>query len=80
MDAGGKKLRVEGRATLGREERQWTFVPAQPWRAGAHQVAVQTTIEDLAGNNIGKAFDVDIFDGAPRQLEADAVSVLFTVR
>jgi hypothetical protein len=39
------------------------FVPGEPWKAGPYHLVVQNTIEDLAGNNIGKPFEVDLFDG-----------------
>jgi hypothetical protein len=41
---------------------------------------VQTTIEDLAGNNIGKPFDVDLFEGIARRLTTSFVKRTFEVR
>ncbi len=52
----------------------------QFWRAGSHRLIVATTIEDLAGNNIGKAFDVDLFDHVSRRIETPTVEVAFTVK
>lgn len=71
---------VEGSAALGAEERRWSFVPDQPWRRGAHRFAVATTIEDLAGNNIGKPFDVDVFASVQRRMSTESVSLGFEVR
>ena len=34
------------------------------WKSGAYQLSVNTNIEDLAGNHIGQAFDIDVFDHA----------------
>lgn len=76
----GSGARVQGRATLGEQERRWTFVPVEAWRKGAHQLTVQTTIEDLAGNNIGKAFEVDVFDGVQRRLTNSTVTIPFEIR
>jgi hypothetical protein len=73
-------LRVPGRATLGDEERRWAFLPVEAWRKGAYQLTVQTTIEDLAGNNIGKAFEVDVFDGIQRRLTNSTVTIPFEIR
>jgi hypothetical protein len=64
---------VPGQTSLGGEERSWSFVPAQKWVAGAYQILVQTTIEDLAGNNIGKPFEVDLFEGVGRRVSNAAV-------
>ncbi len=77
-DAAGRAL--EGEPALADGERRWSFVPAQPWRGGEHRLVVGTTIEDLAGNNIGKTFDVDVNAGAPRRIERSTVEVAFAVR
>ena len=69
-----------GEVTLGAREETWSFVPARPWRAGRHRLVVPTTIEDLAGNNVGKAFDVDVFEDVHRHIETPTVEVAFTVR
>lgn len=77
---GSGNAQVQGGATLAGHERRWIFVPAEPWKPGAHRLTVATTIEDLAGNNIGKTFDVDLSAGAQRRVAADSVSVAFEVR
>ncbi|HYP06246.1 MAG TPA: hypothetical protein VER03_08405, partial [Bryobacteraceae bacterium] len=51
---------VRGEAKLGSEERQWSFVPEQPWSAGAAVLKVDTALEDLAGNKVGRPFEVDL--------------------
>lgn len=71
---------LAGDATLTEQERTWSFVPAKPWSAGAHRLAVATTIEDLAGNNIGKTFDVDLNSGAQRRVQGETMTVGFVVR
>ena len=68
---------VAGEAVLEDQERRWIFTPAQPWKAGPHTVLVQTTIEDLAGNNIGKAFEVDLFENVQRGLTNLTVKLPF---
>jgi len=78
--AEGAGRAVAGEAALADGERRWTFVPTQPWRGGEHRLVVGTTIEDLAGNNIGKTFDVDVHAGAPRRIERATVAVAFAVR
>jgi hypothetical protein len=72
--------KLDGQTTLSQQERTWTFVPVQPWELGAYQLTVQTTIEDLAGNNIGKTFDVDVFEGIQRRIATESVHVEFAVR
>jgi hypothetical protein len=41
---------------------------------------VQNTIEDLAGNNIGKAFEVDVFEGVQRRFTNTVVKLSFDVQ
>jgi hypothetical protein len=71
---------IAGSADLTNQERHWSFTPVHPWHRGPHHLSVQTTIEDLAGNNVGKAFDVDLFDGVQRRFTNSTVSLPFTVR
>jgi hypothetical protein len=71
---------VKGEVALERQEQQWTFVPDEVWRAGTYHLIVQATIEDLAGNNIGKPFEVDVFDGVQRRLTNATVTVRFEIR
>jgi hypothetical protein len=58
-DRKGRKL--EGSITIGNEERQWSFQPEGPWVAGHYQLVVDTALEDLAGNSIGRPFEIDVF-------------------
>jgi hypothetical protein len=69
-----------GEVTLEDQERRWVFVPANPWRSGTYQLLVPTTIEDLAGNNIGKPFEVDLFEAVQRRLATPTVKLPFEVR
>ena len=69
-----------GEASLSDSERQWSFVPAKAWSAGSYRVVVQTAIEDLAGNNIGKPFEVDLFEGVQRRISNATVSLAFDVK
>jgi Big-like domain-containing protein len=71
---------VEGNVALQDQERQWVFTPADPWSPGAYRLVVPTTLEDLAGNNIGKPFEVDLFEGIQRQLTTPTVKLPFDVR
>jgi hypothetical protein len=68
-----------GTITLPEQERRWQFEPDHVWRRGQYSVVIQTTLEDLAGNNIGKAFEVDLFEGIQRQLTSAAVTLSFRI-
>jgi hypothetical protein len=77
---GSEGAAVDGEVVLDEQERRWMIQPAKPWPAGAYRLVVGSTIEDLAGNNIGKTFDVEVASGAPRQAAAATVHVPFEVR
>jgi hypothetical protein len=77
IDAAGQT--VAGSVVLSDEERCWTFTPVNAWQAGPHQLSIQTTIEDLAGNNIGKPFEVDLLEPVQRQLDRSTVRLSFEV-
>lgn len=71
---------VAGQTTMTEQERRWTFTPVDAWQRGQYQLVIQTTLEDLAGNNIGKPFEVDLFEGVERRLSAKSVKLSFAVR
>ncbi|MBI3414991.1 MAG: hypothetical protein HY043_06660 [Verrucomicrobia bacterium] len=77
--AGPSGESIAGKVALEDEERQWTFTPTDPWQRGSHKLVVQTTLEDLAGNNIGKPFEVDLFEGVQRQPVHSTVKLPFEV-
>lgn len=71
---------VKGEVALSDQERHWAFTPSNPWRRGTHQLVIPTTLEDLAGNNIGKPFEVDLFEGVQRRLATPTVKLSFEIR
>ena len=51
--------RVPGSVTLAEGDSTWSFTPALPWLAGDYSLRVGGALEDLAGNNLVRVFDVD---------------------
>jgi hypothetical protein len=76
-DGDGKK--VAGRVAVSDEETRWQFTPEQPWQAGTYNLVVDTTLEDLAGNNIARPFEVDVFHPVQREVKTKTVSLPFTI-
>jgi hypothetical protein len=58
-DAGGTP--VAGTAAVGAGESSWSFVPERPWAPGDYLVRAATILEDLAGNSLGRPFEVETF-------------------
>lgn len=68
-----------GEIRIESQETRWLFTPRDPWKPGNYRVRVLTILEDLSGNRIGRAFEVDNFERADRQPEPDEVSIPFTI-
>lgn len=49
---------VPGDVRIEPGETRWVFVPRDPWQTGEYAVVVLPILEDLAGNRIGRAFEV----------------------
>lgn len=53
---------LAGSGTVGDGETSWSFRPDQPWVPGAYSLAIGDDLEDLAGNGVGRPFEVDVFE------------------
>ncbi len=72
---------VSGSIYIGEGEREWFFVPDAPWRQGSYAVVVDAGLEDLAGNNLRRLFDVNLVaDPAGSLAAARSVEKAFVVR
>jgi hypothetical protein len=69
-----------GTVAVGGGETEWRFTPERPWSAGEYQIVVRTTLEDLAGNHILRAFDVDVFDKVTPRVAAETVTLPLRIR
>jgi hypothetical protein len=77
VDRAGRS--VAGSIAVEREETRWKFTPAAAWKPGEYIVRVDTSLEDLAGNRIGRPFDVDTFEKVERP-QKKVVDLPFRVR
>ena len=71
---------VAGTVALGAEDRRWSLTPSNPWLRGTYLLLVPTAIEDLAGNNVDKPFDVDLTEDGLPQLIRTSVKLPFEIR
>jgi hypothetical protein len=72
-DAAGRE--VAGTVAVADEETRWRFTPAQPWQAGDYRLVIGTALEDLAGNRIGRPFEVDVFHPVARTADSGTVTL-----
>jgi hypothetical protein len=71
---------IAGKIDIDRQETRWRFTPDEPWKPGDYQLVVDTAIEDLAGNHVGQAFDIDVFERVTQHIATRTVALPFSVR
>ena len=71
---------TNGEITIANAERTWSFVPREMWRPGTYRIVALGMLEDLSGNRIGRAFEVDQFDRSDESPEPEKTLIPFTVR
>lgn len=72
--------RIDGQAALSDQERLWRFTPERNWKSGPHQIVAVNLVEDLAGNSLGKPFEVDVFEKVQVKPSRETVALPFEVR
>ncbi|HEY5315290.1 MAG TPA: hypothetical protein VIK18_22350 [Pirellulales bacterium] len=71
---------IEGEVRVSHEERRWELRPALPWPLGKFEVVVDRALEDLAGNRIGRPFEVDQVGPITQQIQTGVVRLEFEIR
>ena len=71
---------MSGASSVERGEAQWSFQPAEAWKAGDYKLIINMALEDLAGNRIGRPFDVDTIDSPAERITKQMTSLSFRVR
>lgn len=71
---------VAGDVTVEDGETRWIFTPREPWRAGQYDLLALDILEDVAGNQIGKAFEVDNFDTVDKNPNPQRITIPFMVK
>jgi hypothetical protein len=70
---------VVGDVRVEAHETRWVLTPRDPWASGRYELIALSILEDLAGNRIGRAFEVRAFDRAEKAGEPAVTSIPFTV-
>jgi hypothetical protein len=61
---------VPGVIDVVRGETAWRFTPDDSWKSGKHELVIAGTLEDLAGNSIGRPFEVSM-DGGKTSMNSE---------
>ena len=70
---------VDGDVVVGANETQWSFTPHEPWREGGYELLALSILEDRAGNQIGRAFEVDNFETVDKGPDPRTVTLPFRI-
>ena len=68
---------VAGRIVISKHESQWSFQPDAAWAPGEYSLAVDAALEDLAGNSIGRPFEVDVFEKVEQRPQQKVIRIPF---
>ncbi len=74
-----KETEVLGAWQIGDEEKKASFLPDSPWVEGSYLLQIETRLEDLAGNNLNRAFDVDVRNKTKEASKGKMVSLPFSI-
>lgn len=70
---------VDGVIAVDKQETRWRFTPAMPWKPGRYYLSVGTMLEDLAGNSIGRPFEVESSERAEERVIQQTQRLRFDV-
>ena len=70
---------VEGESRVEAGERRWVFTPRQPFAPGDYELVALSILEDAAGNQIGKAFEIDNFEAVDKSPDPKTIAIRFVV-
>jgi hypothetical protein len=79
LQVNGSQGKVDGTVDVARQETEWRFTPKAAWAKGSYQLVVDTALEDRAGNHIGEAFDIDVFEKVTEHITTKTISLPFVV-
>ncbi len=71
---------IKGSTRTRDEERIWQFTPAEPWMKGGYVLQIETRLEDLAGNNLNRPFDLDLKSQNANLFSGKMVEIPFIVK
>ncbi len=69
--------RLEGDMRIEAFETHWIFTPLVPWRAAEYRLVAASILEDVAGNRIGRSFEVHALTSSKGENQARSAVVPF---
>jgi len=70
---------VPGSVSVAGGETTWRFTPQNPWRAGNYLLVIGTELEDVAGNSVGRPFEVDLTGPISQRITTETTALPFRI-
>jgi len=70
---------VVGEVSVDAHETRWSMTPSEAWKPGRYELVALSILEDLAGNRIGRAFEIVSFERADKASEPDVTRIPFSL-
>jgi hypothetical protein len=70
---------IDGDIAIESDETRWLFTPRAAWVAGEYDLVALAFLEDLAGNRVGRAFEVDNFERTDASTEPERRTRRFSI-
>src|SRR5262245_1286029 len=77
LDSAGKV--IDGPVSVDRDETRWQLTPVTAWKKGAYTLEVGTVTADLAGNMVGRPFEIDLFEKIDERITRQTRNIKFTI-
>lgn len=74
------KKKVIGDLTLINNESIWVLKPDTPWTIGEYEIVIDSSIEDVAGNNLNRLFDSEIEDKTTQNTNKAFYYLTFSIK
>lgn len=71
---------ITGTIELEQAETVWKFTPIEEWEIGAYSIQIDTTLEDVAANNLQGLLDRDLNDSTNDETVSDYVELSFDIK
>jgi hypothetical protein len=71
---------LDGDIAIAGHETQWAFTPQNAWGPGTYDLLALSILEDRAGNQIGRPFEVDNFDTVDKDPDPKTVTLPFRIQ
>ncbi|EAZ82955.2 Ig-like domain-containing protein [Algoriphagus machipongonensis] len=75
-----ENLEIPGTWELASHENRIRFLPTERWKAGSYKVEIETRLEDLAGNNLNRLFEIDLENNQSKESEEAISTIEFSVK